>query len=71
MYVAKHDLIVNPNDSREARDLLGPNIVEYMEIDGGHVTFMVGYNQTYFVENAMEQIKKYNPLVLWINTLNL
>ena len=44
MYAAKHDLIVKPVDSHWARDLIGPNIVEYMEVNGGHVTFMVGYD---------------------------
>ena len=63
MYAAKHDLIVKPEDSHWARDLIGPNIVEYLEIDGGHVTFMVGYDQSYFAQNAMNQIKKYNPIL--------
>jgi hypothetical protein len=42
MYVAKHDRIIYPVDSRWARDVLGSSVVDYREIDGGHVTFMVG-----------------------------
>ena len=62
MYAAKHDLIVKPVDSHFARDLIGKNIVEYFEINGGHLSFMVGQDVTYFRENAMTQIKKYNPI---------
>ena len=54
MYVARHDLIVTPEDSKWARELIGPSVIDYMEVDGGHVTFMLGYDQTYFKENAMK-----------------
>ena len=62
MYVAKHDRIIYPVDSRWARDVLGSSVVDYQEIDGGHVTFMVGKDQTYFLDGALSQIRKYNPI---------
>ena len=61
MYVGRHDRIVQPLTSRWARDKFGPAIVDYLEIDGGHVTFMIGKNQDYFRSNAMSLIRKYNP----------
>ena len=61
MYVGRHDRIVNPVTSRWARDKFGQAIVDYEEIDGGHVTFMIGKNQDYFRNRAMSLIQKYNP----------
>ena len=48
MYSAKDDIIVKIEDTRSYRDILGSQIVDYQEIDGGHMTFVTGKNVTYF-----------------------
>jgi surfactin synthase thioesterase subunit len=41
IYCAKHDILVNPDDSRWARDHL-KSVIEFMEIGGGHSAFFIG-----------------------------
>jgi len=44
MYAALHDIMIYLEDSRFARDILSNNLVDYQEINGGHIVFMVGKN---------------------------
>lgn len=62
MYNGRDDKIVSQEDSRWARDTLGEVVVDFEEIQGGHLSFFVSRNQTYFQVNALNIIKKYNPL---------
>jgi len=48
MYCAKGDRIMMIKDTRRTRDDLGDAIVDYQEIEGGHMTFVTGKNVTYF-----------------------
>jgi hypothetical protein len=32
-------------------------------IDGGHSTFLIGKDMSFFSQNAMEFIKKYQPII--------
>ena len=63
MYCAKGDRIMFLKDTRRTRDYLGSAVVDYQEIEGGHLTFIVGKNITYFKEDAMNLIRKYNPRI--------
>jgi hypothetical protein len=63
MYVGIHDTIVIPADSQWIRDQLGNSVVEYKEINGGHSTFYVSKDASYFQINAMKHISKYNPML--------
>lgn len=62
LYYGKHDIIMLPENSLKARELLGDSVVDFQEIEGGHMAFFVSRNQTYFQENAMNLIKKYNKI---------
>ena len=53
MVVAKHDRIVEPAASENARQELGEAVIEYIEIGGGHNVFLVGKDQTWFKENVV------------------
>ena len=62
IYIARHDKILLPEDAKHAYESIKPAVVDYMEINGGHLTFMTGKDMTYFKVNILGQIKKYNPL---------
>lgn len=62
MFNGRDDKIVTQEDSRWARDILGEAVVDFQEIPGGHLSFFVSRDQTYFQVNALNLIKKYNPL---------
>ena len=53
MVVAKHDRIVEPSASANARKELCSAVKEYIEIDGGHNVFMMGKDQSWFKENVV------------------
>mgnify|MGYP000922924255 CR=1 FL=1 len=44
MYAAVHDIMIYLEDNRFARDIISKNLVDYQEINGGHIVFMVGKN---------------------------
>ena len=58
MVVAKHDRIVEPSASANARKELCSAVKEYIEIDGGHNVFMMGKDQSWFKENVVSQLRK-------------
>ena len=63
LYVGMNDLLVNPIDSRWIRDQLGNDtVVDYLEMPGGHLQFLIGKDATYFSNNAMKLIKEFNPI---------
>jgi hypothetical protein len=37
------------------------NLVEYIEVDGGHLFPFLSKNMSFFEENIMRNIKYYNP----------
>ena len=64
LYVGVNDLIVDPVDSHWVRDEIGKEtIVDYKEMPGGHLQFFVGKDSSYFTKNAMNLLKKYNPIM--------
>lgn len=62
VYIAKHDKIILPEDAKYSYEVLKELVVDYMEIDGGHLTFMFGKDMSYFKVNVLNQIEKFNPL---------
>ena len=61
MYMAKHDKLLLPQDAKYSYESLKDAVVDYREINGGHLTFMTGKDMSYFKDNVMNLIKKYNP----------
>ena len=56
MYMAKHDKILLPEDAKYSYDSLKDAVVDFREINGGHLTFMTGKDMTYFKDNIMNLI---------------
>ena len=67
MYVGQDDLLATVEDAKwTLREINGPDsswpVEVFMERPGGHESFLVGKDMTFFTESAMGQIKAYNPL---------
>ena len=48
IYVAKHDKVVINKDSKLMIKHLGPAVVDYAEMNGGHNAFVVGRDKSWF-----------------------
>jgi len=62
MFVGLDDELATPADARWTRDQIGSAVVHYQEQVGGHLSFNVGKDMTFFTETAMGLIEKYHPL---------
>jgi hypothetical protein len=62
LYQGKHDLLVSLDQTRQLKDDLEHMLVDYHEIKGGHLVFLVGKDISWFVDRAVPLIKKYNPV---------
>jgi len=62
MFVGKNDLIATPLDSELLREQIGGNVVGYKIVNGGHLSFMVGKDMSYFTEDVMHLLEAYHPL---------
>jgi len=62
MFVGADDELATPADARWTRDQIGEAVVHYQEQPGGHLSFNIGKDATYFSETAMSIIEKYHPL---------
>ena len=56
----KNDLITVPEDNRVTINMLGSAIVENLEVDGGHIVFMVGKNASYINTTVLPNLIKYS-----------
>jgi len=56
MFVGKQDELSSIVDSRWTRDQLGQSLVHYEEMNGGHMTFLVGKDMRFFKETAMSYV---------------
>ena len=65
MFVGKQDTFGNLDDNRWARDEIeagGSALVHYGEYEGGHMSFLVGKDMSYF-DKVIELVKEYNPIL--------
>ena len=63
LIIAKEDKLIPAKSQKAALNIIKPeNVMHLEEMSGGHITFMIGSNQTYFTENTLPLIKKYNPV---------
>lgn len=53
MYVGLHDILVKTDDSRWIRDKIMDSLVDYVEINGGHTTFMIGKDMSFVKTNIL------------------
>ena len=64
LYAAKNDILVDIKDTRKTVDFIqkGGNstLVDYHEIEGGHLTFFMGKDVSYFENRALKLIERFN-----------
>lgn len=53
------DKLINYMDARWIVDALKPSLVDYQEIPGGHMVYLVG-NSDYFTKYVLKYLNKYN-----------
>ena len=64
MFVGSEDDLGDPTDAQWARDRInegGDALKHYQEMPGGHITFMIGKDMSYF-NNVTSLLSQYNPL---------
>ena len=59
MFVGESDLLADPKDSSWTRDQIGDAVVYYEQMPGGHLSFLVGKDMTYFSERVMSLLSEY------------
>jgi len=62
MFEGKADKLADPIDAAWTRDTIGKSVIHYEEIEGGHLTFMVAKDMTYWSESVMIILQKYQPI---------
>lgn len=62
MFVAYDDTIADPMDAQWTADTIGSAVFHYQYIEGGHLTFMIGKDMTYYTQDVMGLLNQYNPL---------
>lgn len=65
--VAKTDTFAFPDETDWIKKQLGPEmVIENIEIEGGHIAFFLLNDMSYFQKNVMKQVKKYNPIIKFV-----
>ena len=61
LFVADSDKIGDPTDAQNINAAISEHVVQYKEIPGGHWTFVVGKDMSWFTEDVMGLLQKYHP----------
>jgi lysosomal acid lipase/cholesteryl ester hydrolase len=61
LVVAHEDTVATPWDAQWTMSQIGDAVISYQEIAGGHVTYIIGKDMSYFTENVMGLLAEYNP----------
>ena len=61
MFVGEEDLLADPKDSSWTRDQIGEAVVHYEQIPGGHLSFLVGKDMSYFTHSVMGLLERHHP----------
>ena len=62
MIVAKDDTVATPTDAQWTMSQIGAEVIHYQEIKGGHVTYIIGKDMSYFTDDVMGLLAQYNPI---------
>jgi hypothetical protein len=62
MFVAYDDTIADPTDANWTRNQIGAAVKHYQMIEGGHLSFMIGKDMTYYTQDVMGLLNQYNPI---------
>ena len=60
MFVGSNDTLADPIDAAWTRDQIGAAVIHYEQITGGHLSFMVGKDMSYF-NTVLYLLGEYNP----------
>lgn len=61
LIVAHEDTVATPVDAQWTASQIGPMVVHFQEIAGGHVTYIIGKDMSYFSNDVMDLLATYNP----------
>jgi len=53
MYVGKADILADAVDAEWTREQIGDAVFHYQLIEGGHLSFMVGKDMSWFSDTVM------------------
>jgi len=62
MIVAESDHLADPEDAEITRDALGDACVHYQTIQGGHGTFVFGYDGSWMTDDVIALLNQYHPI---------
>lgn len=62
MVAGDSDILGDIKDAVWTRDQITHEVVYFNVIHGGHLTFMIGKDMSWFTGDVMDLIKQYNPL---------
>lgn len=48
MFIGRHDVLATVEDAVWARDQIGSDVFHFQVIDGGHLSFCIGKDMSYF-----------------------
>lgn len=68
MIAGDSDILGDVKDAVWTKDQIINNVVYFDVIHGGHLTFMVGKDMSWFSGAVMDLIKEYNPLNSSVDT---
>jgi hypothetical protein len=68
IFVGKHDKLSTVPDALWLKEEINDKdpvwpIVQMKEIDGGYETFFIGKDMSYFKDDVMTLVRKYNPII--------
>ena len=63
MIAGKNDLLASIEDARWTLSQVQNTVIEYKEIEGGHESFIIGKDMTFFTEDVMLKLQQYHPVV--------
>jgi len=62
MFVGNVDTLADKTDAEWTRNQIGSPVVHYQEINGGHLTFIIGKDMSWFSNDVMNLVRTYQPL---------
>ena len=56
------DELADWRDAEWTRDEIGDAVVHFQLIEGGHISFLVGHDMSYFTQDVMNLLAEYHPV---------
>ena len=64
IFGGKDDELADWRDAEWTRDSIGDAVVHYELIEGGHISFLVGQDMSYFTDGVMGLLAEHHPLTV-------